>query len=294
MNIGYPLRFAIESLKREFWINLIAGLSAGIGLFIIAIILLGVYNINLLTKRLPERFTIVIYLKDQISGDEINSTISELKNNPLVASVRFIPKEHALNELKKRLKDSSFLIEGLDENPLPDSIEVKLKPQFVNPAALKGFVSGLRSMGSIEDIDYGENIMASIVLIKKVVENAGIALSSIILIGVVFNFYTTIKILFYRRREEIETFKLLGASRGFIRAPFLIEGFLLGISGGLIGAILTSGIYESVMMLSSNIPFLANLDLWPSGISVIFVGLCGGGGFLGMLGAFISLGRIRY
>ncbi len=293
MITGYSFRFALEGLKKEFWINLIASLSGATGLFIISIILLVFYNIHSATKRLPERFTVVLYLKDNLSTETIDTTIQALKNNQAVRSVRYIPKETALLELKKRLKDSSFLVEGLDENPLPDSIELRIKPEFVSPDKIKVLISELRAMNTIDEIDYGEDVIASIGIIKKAVERSGIGLSSVILIGVIFNFYTTIKILFYRRREEVETFKLLGASPGFIRAPFLIEGAIIGFSGGLIASGLAALLYQAFLFISTRFPIIGAFGLQPLEIWFL-MGLPFGGALLGMIGALLAIGRIRY
>jgi len=289
---GYSFRFAFESLRKEFWLNLIASLSAGIGLFILAIMALGFYNINLLTKRLPEKFTVVLYLKD-LPQEEIDKTIKDLKNNPMVKSVGFIPKDRALDELKKRLKDSNILLEGLEGNLLPDTVEIRLKPEYMKKEEIKNFISTLRSMPQVDDIDYGEDIVASIVVIKKTVETYGIAFIALVMIGVVFNFYTTIKILFYRRKEEVETFKLLGASKGFIRIPFLIEGAIIGMAGGLIASGFLLALYQALLFLSSKLPFISSLNIFRQILSLLISLPCAGIS-LGIIGAFFGLGKIRY
>lgn len=293
MITGYSFRFAFESLRKEFWINLIATLSAGLGLFLIAVIAMVFYNLNVLTKRLPEKFTVVLYLKVNTPKEEIDRTITELKNDRVVKSVRFISRDEAFNELKRRLKDPSILFEGIDENPLPDSLEIKIKPEYMKKAELKDFLSKLGSRPVVDDIDYGEDIMSSIILLKKVIETSGLAIVGMILTGVLFNFYTTIKILFYRRREEVETFKLLGASGGFIRAPFLIEGAIIGAAGGAIACGFLLALYKVITLLSAQIAFMSSLDLQPQ-LLALFGLLPLSGGTLGILGAFIGLGRIRY
>ncbi len=293
MITGYSFRFAFESLKKEFWINVIAALSAGVGLFIIAILSITFYSINSVAKKLPERFTIILYMKDNTPADEINKLLLNLKNNSMVRSARLITKDSALNELKKRLKDSSFLIEGLDENPLPDSVEIRLRSDAVEKALLKDFIKELRSVPSVDDIDYGEDVMESIVMIKKAVETSGIAFIAVILTGILFNFYTTIRILFYRRKEEVETFKLLGASGGFIRAPFLIEGAAIGIAGGLVASLMVFGLTQVFAFLSTRLPFIASFNIQPYLLSFLII-LPLAGALLGVAGAFLSIGRIRY
>jgi cell division transport system permease protein len=109
--------------------------------------------------------------------------------------------------------------------------------------------------------------------------------------GIIFVCYSTVKILFYRRTEEIETYKLLGATRSFIRLPFLIEGAFLGTAGGVAGLLgILSFNYLVLMRLSLSMPLIRKI-LFPTDLFLLlpFIGL-----FLGVTGAAIALGRIRY
>lgn len=293
MITGYSFRFALESLKKEFLINLMAALSAGVGLFLVAIVILVFYNMNSITKKLPEKLTIILYLKDNTTKEQRERLLMELKENPRIKSVRLISKEQALDELKRKLKDSSFLMEGLDENPLPDSVEIRLRQEGFNEVAINSLLQELRARPEIEDIDYGKELMESMVVIKKLFENFGLAFFLIMVAGIIFNFYTTVKILFYRRKEEIETFKLLGASRGFIRAPFLIEGAVIGVAGGLMASLAIAGLYQALEILSGKIPFISSFVLSVQ-IPYFIVALLLAGGLLGIAGAALSIGRIRY
>lgn len=293
MITGYSFRFALESLKKEFLINLMAALSAGVGLFLVAIVILVFYNMNSITKKLPEKLTIILYLKDNTTKEQRERLLMELKENPRIKSVRLISKEQALDELKRKLKDSSFLMEGLDENPLPDSVEIRLRQEGFNEVAINSLLQELRARPEIEDIDYGKELMESMVVIKKLFENFGLAFFLIMVAGIIFNFYTTVKILFYRRKEEIETFKLLGASRGFIRAPFLIEGAVIGVAGGLMASLAIAGLYQALEILSGKIPFISSFVL-SAQIPYFIVALLLAGGLLGIAGAALSIGRIRY
>lgn len=293
MITGYSFRFALESLKKEFLINLMAALSAGVGLFLVAIVILVFYNMNSITKKLPEKLTIILYLKDNTTKEQRERLLMELKENPRIKSVRLISKEQALDELKRKLKDSSFLMERLDENPLPDSVEIRLRQEGFNEVAINSLLQELRARPEIEDIDYGKELMESMVVIKKLFENFGLAFFLIMVAGIIFNFYTTVKILFYRRKEEIETFKLLGASRGFIRAPFLIEGAVIGVAGGLMASLAIAGLYQALEILSGKIPFISSFVLSVQ-IPYFIVALLLAGGLLGIAGAALSIGRIRY
>jgi len=119
----------------------------------------------------------------------------------------------------------------------------------------------------------------------------GIVFVIIMSAGMIFVCYSTVKILFYRKSEEIETYKLLGATKGFIRAPFIIEGAVMGFIGGLLSLIGILSLYYTVIFrLSYTIPLFKTI-IFPINIS-LYLPLAGL--FLGMTGAVIAIGRIRY
>jgi cell division transport system permease protein len=287
----YAFRLAIQSLFKEKWINLLSVLTIASGLLVISIALFVAYNIDAATKRLPEKFAMILYLEDNITRDRIDSITASLRKKDNVSSVRFISKEEAMKELKGLLKNSNYVFEGLDENPLPDSIEVKLRKESVSPEAVKKISEEVLTIKGVKEIDYGEKFLAALHSVKSGVKTVGITLVAIISSGIIFVCYSTVKILFYRRSEEIETFKLLGATKTFIRAPFIIEGGVIGLSGGIatLAGILTF-YYILIARLSLSIPLLSTL-LFPK---PIFFSLPLAGLFLGITGAVLAIGRLKY
>lgn len=287
----YSIRAALQSLYRERWINLLSVLSMATSLLIIAIASITLYNIDHFSKKLPERFSMVIYLKDDLSESERQDLLLTIKKKGLVAAVRYISKDEALKELRSSLKEADYILEGLKENPLPASIEVRLKKEAVSPDKVAMFVSSLRGIKGVEDVQYGEGFLLFLNSLKRGLETAGVVVTAIMVIATVFISYSTVKILFYRKKEEIETLKLLGATRGFIRIPFLIEGGVIGFTGGLISMIFLFLFYYLLFLrLGSTMPIINRAVLYPSMFAPIaVVGL-----FLGIIGALIAVGRIRY
>lgn len=288
---GYSLRYAIESILRERWINILAIFSTGVGLFLISIAFLVSYNLDLIAHRLPDKFTMVVFLNEDVTADDVHSILSEMKYMEMIRTTRFISKEAALDRLKKNVKDAQYLLEGLEENPLVDSIEIKLKADYVKPQYINEIISKIRSIKGVNDIEYGEGVVNTILMMSNTARISGIFFVVILTAGIVFNSYTTVKILFYRRNEEVETFKLLGASRAFIRIPFLIEGAIIGFSGGIISCIILgigSRIFDE---FSSRISLLKSLFIVPSETFLIppVAGMV-----FGVIGALFAIGRIRY
>ncbi len=287
----YAFRLALQSLRKDFWINLLSVLTIAAGLVIISVGGVVFYNVDLATRKLPERFTVIVYLDQSASREQIDQVNTSLKANPAVLSTTFISKEEALRGLKATLKNSDYVLEGIDENPLPDSFEVKLRREAIKAESAKSLAAEIRKMKGVGDVDYGEKFLSALHNLKTGVKVSGIVLAIVLSTGIVFVCYSTVKILFYRRTEEIETFKLLGATKGFIRAPFLIEGGVIGLAGGAAG-LLAMYAFSTVVMAQvvRTMPIFASVIFpWNSLAFLPAVGL-----FLGVSGAAIALGRLKF
>lgn len=289
--IPYSFRLAAQSILHERWINLLCILTIAACFLITAFVALFVYNVDALTKKLPEKFSMMLYLKDNLPREELENIMNTLRKDDAVETVKYIPKDDALKELKAELKDATYILEGLEENPLHDSIEIKLKRKVVDPEAVKRLSTKIKAIEGVAEVEYGEKFLSAIYSIKMGIKALGIIFIAIMSGGVIFVCYSTVKILFYRKKEEIETYKLIGATKGFIRAPFIIEGAAIGFCGGLLSLIGILSLYYIVFLkLSISIPLFKAI-IFPSQISPLLplTGL-----LLGMTGAVIAIGRIRY
>lgn len=291
MGAPYSLRLAVESILREKWIYLVAALTIAVSLVFSALTVLLVSNIDTATKRLPERFSIMLFLDDAISPDERDALMSTVQKNSAVERITFIPKEQALQELKRTVKNADVILEGLGDNPLPDAIEVKLKKESVGPESVRRITDSLKGVKGIQEVAYGEEFLATINTLGKSVRNIGIVIVLLMAIGMLFVCYSTVKILFYRRDREIETYKLLGATKGFIRMPFLIEGAVIGCAGGILSFLTILG-FSSLFLgrFQTAFPLLA-LFAFPVHLALI---IPVAGTLIGIGGAAIAIGRIKY
>lgn len=291
MVFPYAFRLAARSILHEKWINLLSILTMAAGLLFTAITILSVYNVDVATRKLPEKFSMMLYLKDNLSSEDLENIINTTRKDSAIKTVKYISKDEALKELEASLKDIQYVLDGLGENPLADSIEVKLKNEAVRPETAKRLAANLRGLEGIGGIEYGEKFLSSIYSIKVGMKTIGIIFVMIMSAGMIFVCYSTVKILFYRKNQEIETYKLLGAKKGFIRAPFIIEGAVIGFSAGLLSFIgILSLYYTIIFRLSLTIPLFKAI-VFPTDIA-IFLPLVGF--IIGMVGAAIAIGRIRY
>jgi len=289
--VNYSVKLALQSLWHEKWINLLSMLTIAVGLLVVSLVVSSVYNVNLFAKKLPEKFFIVAYLKDGLTEEKTQHIMTAIQNHGSVDRAKYISKDEALKELKTSLKDADYVLAGLDENPLPASIEIRMKKEAVGPESAKSFADSLRKIEGIDDVQYGEKFLLSLRSVKMGMETMGLILSVVMISGIIFICYSTVKILFYRRKDEIETLKLLGATRGFIRTPFVIEGAVIGAVGGIISGIIATAFYFSVFYkLSVTVPIMRAV-VFPTDL---FLWLPAAGLVLGITGSLIAMGRIRF
>jgi cell division transport system permease protein len=291
MSMSYSFRLAVQSLFHDKWINFLSVLTIAVGLLFTAITLLTVFNISLATKDLPEKFSIMLYLKEDLPQPDIETLINTARKDPSVEKVKYITKEEAWKELKASLKNTDYVLEGVSENPLPDTVEIKLKSETISPETVKKLTANLGAIKGVSEIEYGEKFLSSIYSLSMGIKTVGAILIIIMSAGTLFVCYSTVKILFYRKNREIETYKLLGASKGFIRSPFIIEGAIIGLSGGILSLIGIFILYYLVFLkVSLAFPIFKSF-LFPINLSFA---LPAAGLLLGITGAVFAIGRIRY
>jgi cell division transport system permease protein len=291
MTAPYAFRLALQSILHEKWINLLSILTIASGLLIAALTALSLYNVNATIKRLPEKVSMMLYLRDNLSREKAERIMDTVKKNASVDKVKYISKDEALKELKTVFKDSSYILEGLGENPLHDLIEVRLKGEGVGPETAKRLASEMMKIEGVNDVEYGEKFLSSLYSFGIGMRAMGILFIIVMFGGVIFVCYSTVKILFYRKKEEIDTYKLLGATKGFVRAPFIIEGAAIGLCGGLLSLVgILSLHYIVFLKLSLSMPLFKAI-VYPVFLSPLlpFTGF-----LLGMTGAAIAIGRVRY
>jgi cell division transport system permease protein len=288
--ISYPLKVAIDAIWREKWINLLCILTIGTGLFLISMALLFVHNINIAVGKMPERFSITVFLEEGLSDEQTRSIVKDVKQNSAVKQAIFISKDDAMEELKAIIKDPNYVLEGLDSNPLPASIEIKLREDSVTGESVNALATELRAVKGVGDVQYGMQLLSVIQAVKKNSRAMGFLLVAALSASVIFVCYSTVKILLYRKKSEMETLKLLGATIRFIKAPFIIEGGILGLAGGAVSVLCMLVLYYLVYYkMMDYLPLLGTIER-PVDL-LLFTPSAGM--LIGMVGAYIAVGRVK-
>lgn len=248
--VGRHLREGGKNVIRNGWMTFASVSSIAISLLILGLFLILSLNINYLSQQIEKQVEIKVFLQTNVSADARTSVQTSLQSMPEIAKLTFVSKEQGLVELRERMgENGKAFLEGLDgeNNPLNDSFTVEVKePREVAQTATKiQAMNDGKSQPPILRVSYGKGTVEQLFKITTIVRNIGLFLVACLALTAMFLISNTIKLTIMARNREIKIMKLVGATNGFIRWPFFIEGALLGIFGSAIPvAALTYGYWQ--------------------------------------------------
>ena len=205
----------------------------------IALILLGLfgmvsYNANRLMESIKNRVDLDVFLDEPIKQTEIDTVRLKMLAISGIDSVRYISKEEAIKKFKAEFGED--IRDVLSYNPLPASFKIILKKEYRTAARVDTISRTLKATPGINDVVYQKSLLEFLDKRTRLVYIVTFSLGIIIALSAIFLVANTIRLAIYSKRHIIETMKLVGATDTFIRTPFLIEGMLQGLLGGLCAA----------------------------------------------------------
>jgi cell division transport system permease protein len=208
----------------------------GVGTMVIAFLIFDAFvlafvNINAWTQERGRTLTMSIYFK----GDPDRSAIEEIQRDLLdypVSITTFISKQDAMKSLRRQLGEKAGLLDGLTENPLPASLEIILSRDEIDDSLPYELKRKLESIENVDEVQYSQEWIDQIQAVMGAIEIVGLVFGGLLFLAALFIVTNTIKLTIYSRKDEIEILKLVGATNGFVKAPFLIEGSIQGFLGG--------------------------------------------------------------
>ena len=293
----YHLKSAFENIKLNQTMAFFSLISLSLTLMLFGIFLLFYYNVQDFVQTMRESVQFSIYLKEEGSRKTIQTKMLRkveqgLKNDSRIASFIYISKEEALEKFNTTFQDRA-LLERLGENPFPASFEVKVKTLHQEPEKMKGIIKHFEAMPAVEEVRYGSEWLNNLMTFLKFLKAIGIGIGAFLALTVTSNIANTIRLHFYNRREEIEIMKLIGATHGFIKIPFVLEGVFMGGISGLLSILFlfVSFEYSKDYLLSIVGAMGRNQGLQFLSMNVL-IGLTLFGSLLGGTGSFISLSHL--
>jgi cell division transport system permease protein len=244
--VSYSLREALAAFRRAPLLIVLSIVAISLSLFVVGLFGLTAHNLHLAILEVEERVEVVGYLRDDANETQLEQAQQELRALPEVLGVTFVSKTEALATAVRDLEEFREIYAELDSNPLPASFEVRLQPGARNPAGVERVAQRLAAFSFVEDVRFGREWLDKIFFLRRVAAGgAGILGGAFALVAAII-IATAIRIAVFARREEISIMRLVGATNGFVRRPFLLEGLMVGLIGGAIALGLTYGTYEMV------------------------------------------------
>ncbi len=282
---------SLGRLWRQPFSSFMTVLVIGMALALPAILHLVVHNARSATGEWDSAVDLSVYLNLGQTTDQANSLATRLRSRTDVAEARVIDAETALSDFRA---SSGFgdALDALDGNPLPATIVVTPAPDQRGDQQLSALADALSAFEGVElvqlDTEWVKRFHALLEVVRRGTLLAGLLLACAVLV-IVGN---TIRMDILNRRAEIEIVKLIGASDGFIRRPFLYSGLWYGLGGGLMAAALVVVIATLISGPVSHLAGLYGSEFALEGLGITTVGaLILGGGVLGWLGSYIAATR---
>ncbi len=297
-NFGYFFKEALINLKRNASTGIGSMITIFLSLFIIGVFFFMNTMIQSVVDQMEDKVSITAYVLDEATDADINTMMTTIEKMSYVESVSFTTKEQALENFKES-EANLGMVDALDgDNPLPRSIEVELSdPQQVEGVAAQIIADPTfakicdRPEDPSESVMYGQRSVEKLFTVTNILRYAGIAAVILLVFVTLIFINNTIRLAIMARRREIAIMRLVGATKGFIRGPFVMEGVIHALIGAVL-AIACLGLIKVVVT-----PHLTSLIQWLPlnistgefiGVSVVLLVI---GVLIGLFGSALAMRR---
>jgi len=290
---AYMLLRALRNMRQS---PVLCGAAIGtvaVSLTILAFFVLIVINVQQLTSHWSREIQVTAYLDRIPEERRLQEWIGEIRRQPEVAGVVFISKQQAFERFRQRLQQEADLLDGLDAEILPASLEITLAEQYRSRQGVDTVVAGLKKNPHLADVRYGQDWLERFEAFLRLLRLAGAILGAFLLFAALFIVSNTIKLTLYARRDELEVMALVGATPLFIKLPFLLEGAIQGLVGGVL-ALCGAFLFFQLLLREG----LQTILMLPGSASIQFLpytyqlALLGAGVLLGGFGSLVSLRKL--
>ncbi|MFO8234504.1 MAG: permease-like cell division protein FtsX [Bacteroidales bacterium] len=257
-------------------------------LFLLGVLGLLVFNAKILSDYVKENIGFSIILKEGVKEVEIKRLQKVLDASEYVKSTEYITKEEAAEELKQELGED--FIDFLGYNPLLASIDVHLNAQYANPDSLEIIKNDLKKYDHIKEVFYQKSLVQ---LVNQNIQKIGlfiIAFSGFLFLVAIALINNTIRLSIYSKRFIINTMQLVGATRRFIRRPFIFRGIMQGVYASIVAMLMLSGVIYFFQHEFDNIITLQDVEvIAPLYGAVLLVGM-----LISWLSTFFAVNKYLY
>jgi cell division transport system permease protein len=259
--------------------------SIALVLFLVGLLGLIVLKTNSITKHFKEKVAITVFLNDNAKNKDVETLQAELRKEDYAKTVTYISKEEAAKIYSADIGEN--FLEFLGENPLKNAIDITLKSEFVTPEIMAGIEKELVLRSIVSEVAYDKPLIELLskninrLSLWMLIFSALFALIAVVLIN------GSIRLSVYSKRFTIKTMQMVGATKGFIRNPFIWQSVKLGIIGALVSIV---GLVAFISYLNKNIPELelfSDLNM----LAMVFLGVIGLGILITWLSTYFATQR---
>ena len=285
--LGRSIRDAFKSVIRNFSLSLASISCITITLIIVALAIIASLNVQNFTKEIEKDMTIVAFIDNDATEDEIDTLKEEVDKLTNVDKYTYQTKV----EVKEQMKEESEIFKTVldnwdeDESPLKDSLQIKVK----DIEKISNTAERIRKLENISVVRYGENMVDKMISAFASIEKVTYGIVFALILVTIFLIVNTIKLTISARKREIGIMRLVGASNFTIKTPFIIEGMILGLFGSIVPVLITTYgylafynhfdgyLYSELIKLIQPEPFIYTTSLIVIGIGML-VGMIGSAG----------------
>lgn len=273
------VREALTASRRAPLLSALGIVTIAFSLFAFGLFGLVAINIRRALEQVEERVEVRAFVSDSAEIESVAAAMKDVGEFREVARVDYVSRERALERARKEMGEFADVFEA---GVLPASIEVHLRPGMRSPATVKSVADRMRTYAFIDDVRYGEEWVEKLYRLRNIATVAGIALGVAFAAVAVIIIGATIRMTVLARAKEISIMRLVGATDMFIRLPFLIDGLVKGVLGGLLALVF---VWVSNRVINEYFIQTIFFDR-----EMIFVGIVGGA-LMGVMGSLVSVGR---
>lgn len=240
----YLLREAMTNVRSNRTSTVVGVLTTAFTIASFGIFLLLYINVQKVVGLLQDNVQVIVYLKDTFSPQEKAQLEQSLKQEPPIEEVSFVSKKQALEDFHHQFPGESYLLDGIEGNPLPASFVATLSPNSSSANVVSNLATRVKALPGVEHVRYSRDWVERLSLFMSYLELGAIIIGLILALASITIISNTIRLAFYLRREEIEILRLIGATGTFIAIPYVIEGAILGTMGGSLSVAFLRGGFE--------------------------------------------------
>ena len=291
MALSYTLREGLAGFRRAKLAAVTSVLALAVALVLIGIVgLLGWQGQNVAEALRQRASEVEVFLDDDASPEATARVGERLAATAAVDSVRYVSHEEAAEIFREAFGEEADLYD--DAQFLPASFRVRLSGEGATPDSLAAFASAVERWAAVDEVAYDRASVEAVERNVRVFSGVGLAVALLVVAAALFLVGNTVRLSIYARRMLIRTMKLVGATNGFIRRPFLIEGILQGLAAGVLAGLVLWGLYGLFLRFVRSADGGAAAVGWPYGTPLVAIAaLVVVGVVLGFLASSVAVRR---